>query len=170
MNLNPVTFETSRDAYGWCIENNVISKSVAEALKVMSEGVPLNQTLAYQAVVRTTGNMGLESRSVGRRFSVLRRMGLIREVGKSPCPVTGRPTLFFEATNTRPTCTEAEAIKSANKRELPAEVVAELKLLREDNAKLRELLNMRSQAHQEREERIRRAPVQIQTDFFASAQ
>lgn len=165
-----MSFQTSREAYEWCLENNVISQRVADVLKALVEADgPMNQTMTHTVVVRITGNLGLSKYSVSPRFAVLERMGLIREVGPNPCPVSGRSTMYYEATCAQPTCSEAHAMKVADRKETMNALKLENKELREEAAKLRELLNLRSASHAERERRIKAAPVAVQTHLFASA-
>jgi len=166
---NESTFSTSKEAYDWCIENGVISKRVADVLKVMADDMmPMNQTMAYNAVVKDTGNVALEKYSVSPRFAVLERMGLIEEAEKSACPVTGRTTVFYRLTLRKPVMSEGEAVKNAGKRALVSSLKAELKELKEKCAKLEELLNMRSASHAERQRRIAAAPRQTQAEMFPS--
>lgn len=160
-------FSTSAEAFKWCVENGVVSQRVAEVLKVLCDGMhAMNQTMAHQAIIQETGKVGMEKYSVSPRFVVLERMGLIRQVGKLPCPVTGRTTLFYEPTNTRPKCSEAEALKPQKTRESDEALRKEIAELKEDNAKLRELLAIRSARSKERSESIRRTPIAIQTSFL----
>lgn len=166
--MSSETFASSRDAFNWCLEKGIISQRVADVLKVLVEGGAMNQTVAHTAVVRATGNVALQKYSVSPRFAVLERMGLIREIGRNPCPVTGRMTMFYEATCARPRMTEAEAMNAARSRETRAQLQAELRELREEARQLRELLNIRSASHAERERLIRQAPAQVQTNLFPS--
>lgn len=159
------TFPSSREAYEFCVANNLISKRVAEVLKVLAGG-PMNQTMAHQAIVRETGRVALEKYSVSPRFAVLERMGLIRDIGRQRCPVTGRSTTFFEATNTPPTCTEKQASDMAARRATMATLKAELAEVRKENENLREILNLRSASFHERERRLKETPVAVQTTIF----
>lgn len=166
MNPKPESFETSREAYEWCVANGIVSQRVAEVLKVLSEGGPMNQTMAHQAVVRATGNVALAKYSVSPRFAVLERMGLIRNIGRNLCPVTQRSTIFYDVTCKAPTCTEAEALNAADRREMVSTLKAEIVELKKEVEQLRELLNMRSASHAERERRIKSTPVVVQTSFL----
>ena len=160
------TFTTSREAYAWCVEQGLISKRVEEVLQVLLDDGPMNQTMAHQAIVRKTGIVGLEKYSISPRFATLERMGLIRSIGQQACPVTKRSTNFYEATNRRPICTEAEANNSAPRRALIKSLEAENKELKEQLAKATELLNMKSEAFKDRERRMKAEPVAIQTSLF----
>jgi hypothetical protein len=93
-------------------------------------------------------------------------MGLIREVGDSPCPITGRGTMFYEATCSRPRMTEAEAMKAPRPKETVAKLKAELAEITKERDQLREILNLRSASHQAMQERLRSAKPQIQTSFL----
>jgi hypothetical protein len=133
---------------------------------VLVEDGPMNQTMAHQAIIRKSGIVGLEKYSISPRFATLERMGLIRNVGQQCCPVTKRTTNFYEATNNRPACTEAEANNAAPRRALLKAQAARIKELEEQVAKLTELLNMKSEAFKDRERRIKEAPVATQTSFL----
>jgi hypothetical protein len=163
------SFNTARDAYNWCLDNGVLSKRLQEVMAVMANGGTFNQTTAHLEVVKQTGNVGLQKYSVSPRFAVLERMGLIKETGTGPCPVSGRETVFYEATLCRPKMTEAEAMKVARKRDTADSLRQENADLRKENAELRELLNLRSAAFKDREQRARNAPVAVQTTMFADA-
>lgn len=164
--MSTESFASSREAYQHCVETGLISKRVAEVLETLVENGPMNQTMAHQAIVKKTGIVGLEKYSVSPRFAVLERMGLIRQIGRQQCPVSRRATVFFEATNARPVCTESEAMSVAPRKNSLAQLKAENAELRSDNEKLRELLNLRSAAVAEREERIRANPTPVQTTLF----
>lgn len=164
--MSEVSFQTSRAAYLWCVENKLVSKRIAEVLDVMTEeGAPMNQTMVHQAIIRKTKNVALEKYSVSPRFAVLERMGLIRESGRQICPVSRRSTVFFEVVCAAPMMTEAEAMNAAKRRETMATLKRENAELRKENESLRELLQQRSAAYQAREERIRTAPVLHQTSM-----
>jgi len=164
--MNSEKFQTSREAYTYCVENGLISRRVEEVLEVVLESGPMNQTMAHQAIVRKTGIVGLEKYSISPRFATLERMGLIRSIGQQACPVTRRSTIFYEATNSRPICTEAEANNAAPRRALLKTLTEENVQLKEQVRHLTELLNMKSQSFQEREKRIKAAPVEVQTRLF----
>ncbi len=166
--MSTETFQTSKEAYDYCVANGLISKRVQEVLQVLNYGSApaMNQTMVHQAIVRMTGNVALEKYSVSPRFAVLERMGLIREAGRQPCPVTRRTTMFYEATTNRPRCTEAEAMKAPNRRETIAALKKELAEVRGERDQLRELLNLRSASFHERERRLASSPVLVQTSFL----
>jgi DNA-binding MarR family transcriptional regulator len=165
--MNPETFATSREALAWCIEHGVISTRVADVLRALVEADgPMNQTMTHSAVVRITGNLALSKYSVSPRFAVLERMGLIRETGSAPCPISGRSTVFYEATSSRPTCTEGEAMASADRKETMRALKLELAEVTKERDQLRELLQLRSASHAAREKRIRETPVPVQTFMF----
>lgn len=166
MNQNESKFSTSAEAYAYCLENGIISQSVAEVLKAICDGGSMNQTMCHQAIIRSTGKVGLEKYSVSPRFAVLERMGLIREVGKYPCPVTNRTTVFYDATMTKPVMSEGDALKNADKRELMKTLKDRNTELEAEVKQLRELLNIRSASFAAREARILAAPVAIQQDLF----
>lgn len=159
------TFPSSREAYEYVVAKGFVSKRVAEVLHAMLAG-PMNQTMAHQAIVRETGNVALEKYSVSPRFAVLERMGLIRDIGRQRCPITGRSTTFFELTNLEPACTEKEASDMAARRATMATLKAEIKELRKERDDLREILNLRSASFQERERRLKENPVAVQTSMF----
>lgn len=166
MNSKPESFQTSREAYEHCVESGLISKRVAEVLEVLVEDGPMNQTMAHQAIVRRTGIMGLEKYSISPRFATLERMGLIRVVGKQPCPVTRRPTVYYEATNLPPKCTEAQANDARERRSTIKSLEARCAELEADKKQLTELLNLKSGSFHERERRIKNTPLAIQTSFL----
>lgn len=164
--MNPESFSSSRESYRHCVESGLISKRVEQVLAVIVEQGPMNQTMAHQAIVKETGIVGLEKYSVSPRFAVLERMGLIRQIGRMRCPVSRRATVFFEATNSLPLCTEAEAMDVAPRKNSMAQLKAENAELRAENEKLRELLNVRTAAVAHRDECIRANPTPVQTTLF----
>lgn len=163
--MSSETFATSREAYQYCIDQGLVSKRVAEVVEALVEGGPMNQTMAHQAIVKKTGIVGLEKYSVSPRFAVLLRMGLVRELGRQTCPVSRRGTMFYEATNSRPVCTEAEAMDVAPRKNSMAQLKTENAELLDEVKKLRELLNMRINAARHREERINQTLTPVQTLF-----
>lgn len=167
--MSEATFETSKEAYDYCMEQGLLSQRVAEVMKALVDASgPMNQTMVHQAIVRESGKVGLEKYSISPRFVVLERMGLIREAGKGACPVTKRTTIFYEPSLLKPVMSEPEAMKAApDRKRTISELERQNKELTEENAKLRELLNMRSASHAERERRIRETPVAVQTQLFA---
>ena len=164
--MSSESFSSSREAYRHCVESGLISKRVAQVLAVIVDQGPMNQTMAHQAIVKETGIVGLEKYSVSPRFAVLLRMGLIREIGRQRCPVSRRATVYYEATHSRPLCTEAEAMDVAPRKNSLAQLKAENAELKKENARLAELLNTRTLAAQHREECIRHRPVPVQTSFL----
>jgi len=164
--MNSEPFATSREAYTWCVEQGLISKRVEEVLQVLVDDGPMNQTMAHQAIIRKTGIVGLEKYSISPRFATLERMGLIRSIDSQACPITHRTTKFYEATNRRPICTEAEANNSAPRRALIKSLEAQVKDLTSQLGKATELLNMKSEAFKEREKRIKAEPVAVQGSLF----
>jgi hypothetical protein len=164
--MSEATFSSSREALQWCLEQGLISQRISEVLRVLTDsGEAMNQTMAHIEVVRATGNVSLQKYSVSPRFAVLHRMGLIREVGLNPCPITGRHTMFYEATCSRPCMSEAEAMHSTDRRQTNAQLKAENAELKKEVGQLRELLNIRSASHAENEKRLRAAPLAIQSSF-----
>ncbi|MDX2187741.1 MAG: hypothetical protein SFV32_12470 [Opitutaceae bacterium] len=159
------SFQTSSEAYHWAVDSGVVSEREAQVLNVLQQG-RMNQTMAHQAIVRLTGK-SIEKYSVSPRFAVLLRMGLIREVGKGPCPVSNRTTVFYELTNQRPKCTHAEALKqNKDERQKTREVLErELREMQEENQRLRALLDIRTKKNAQAAERIRTQPVAIQMDL-----
>lgn len=166
MKNNTATQETSRESYHDYVASGMVSQRVTEVLLEITEGGPMNQTMAFQAVIRRTGKQGVVKDAIGPRFATLERMGLIRQVGTYPCPVTKRSTVFYEATKGKATCTEKEANNRAGKRALASKMMAENAALTVEVKQLRELLNLRSEAYRNREERIKASPVAVQGSFF----
>ena len=166
MKTESTGFATAKEAYDWCIANKVVSQRVAEVLHALTLNSPMNQTMTHQAIIRSTGKVGLEKYSVSPRFAVLERMGLIREHGRLPCPVTKRTTVFYEATWQRPKMTEGEALKSGDKKELNTQLRRQVAELEKEVRDLRELLNLRSASFADRESRIAAAPVHVQESLF----
>lgn len=164
--MSSESFSSSVEAYRHCVDSGLISRRVAEVLETLVDGGPMNQTMVHQAIVKRTGIVGLEKYSVSPRFAVLERMGLIREIGRQPCPVSRRATVFYEATHSRPLCTEAEAMDAGPRKNSLKQLKAENAELREENEKLRELLNVRAAAVAHKEERIRERPTPVQTTLF----
>jgi hypothetical protein len=161
------TQETSREAYQYLIDNDLISPRVAEVLKALVDASgPMNQTMTHQAIIRVTGKVGLEKYSVSPRFAVLERMGLIQEAGRGACPVTGRTTVFYEPTYARPLKTETEATKNIGRKESEATLRRQNAELTEENAKLRELLDMRTSTFEQRDQKIRLTRVELQQSFL----
>jgi hypothetical protein len=165
--MSTESFQSSREAYQHCLATGLISRRVAEVLETLVDAGPMNQTMVHQAIIKRTGIVGLEKYSVSPRFAVLERMGLIREIGRQPCPVSRRSTVFYEATNLRPLCTEAEAMDVAPRKNSMAQLKAENAELRTENEKLRELLNVRTAAVNHREDCIRKNPTPVQTTLFS---
>lgn len=161
------TFETSLAAYNHAIEHELIGARAALVLKALVDATqPLNQRMVYQAIVKETGTVGLDKDSVSPRFSTLLRLRMIREVGKGKCPLSGRQTMFYEATTTIASGVPLEIDERAERR-------ASLKTLTRENAELKrrvaeleELLNMRSAAMRERDAKIKITPVEVQTTLF----
>jgi hypothetical protein len=122
--------------------------------------------MAYNYVVKVTGQVALQKYSISPRFAVLIRMGLIRECGQGPCPLTGQTTTFYEATLTRPVMAESEALKAPRQMgRADLKLIEENRALKEEIAALKELLQVRSAGHKYRDDMITRAPVPVQTAF-----
>lgn len=157
--------ETSNEAYAYCIDKGLISQREAEVLKAITEKGRMNQSMAHAEVALSTNNPHLQRHSIGPRFAMLERMGLIRQDGKDECPFTGRQTLFYVATGNKPTHRPKNS--AAEHRQTVAALQDRIKELETENGKLRELLNMRSTAHKEREERLRKWPTAKQESLFS---
>lgn len=166
--MSSESFASSIKAYRHAVDSGLVSRRVAEVLETLVDaGVPMNQTMVHQAIVKRTGIVGLEKYSVSPRFAVLERMGLIREIGRQPCPVTKRATVFYEATRSKPVCTEAEAMDAGPRKNSLKQLKAENAELREENEKLRELLNVRQAAVAHREVILTQRPAAVQTTLFS---
>lgn len=166
--MSETAFQTSKEAYEYCKENGLLSERADAVLKALIDSAgPMNQTMVHNAIIRETGVVGMQKYSISPRFAVLERMGLIREVGEGPCPVSKRRTVFYEPTLNKPVMTEAQAENSApDKKRTISDLTKRVAELEDENKKLRELLNMRSASFREREERIRNAPVEVQAPLF----
>jgi hypothetical protein len=103
---------------------------------------------------------------VSPRFAVLERMGLIEQVGKHPCPVTGRSTVFFRSTNEKPRCSEGEALKPKKSRVNEAALLKQIEDLKKENAQLMQLLEIRRAKYANREEKLKAARIEIQETLF----
>ena len=125
--MSESTFATSRQAYEYCMAHGLITQREALVLDALVNCGPMNQTMTYRQIVRATGDSDMVDRSVGPRFAVLERKGLIREVGKRKCPYTDRLTVFYEATANKPVVEQAEqTVVSGHPHRLSSERLAKI--------------------------------------------
>jgi hypothetical protein len=122
-NPHVTTFQTSKEAYEWCLANNVVSHRMLEVFSVICGKGPINAGMVYRELQEI--NPSLTEHSITPRFAVLLRMGLIHIVDKRACPYTKRNTVFYEATNQLPTCTMAEAIAMVKGKPMVARLLHE---------------------------------------------
>ena len=136
--MKPPPFQTSIEAYHWCLTNGLITDREKQILDVLNRRGPMNGTMACIAIREDYREPGLSRDSIVPRFATLRRLGTIEQIGKQQCPITHRMTVFYRATTTvnddrKPT--PRETIKALRQ---------EIALLRREVAESNPIKNLRA--------------------------
>lgn len=91
--------DTSIQTYREITENGLLSKRRFDVYDVLFHHGPLTQTEVHAIVAKNTK---ISIRSITPRFSELERMGVIREVDRKICSVTGRQCIRWDVTSKLP--------------------------------------------------------------------
>ena len=88
---------TSAAAYRQIRDSGLLSKSRMDVYSVIYKHGPLTSAQAYQFLTKQTPNKAPnQSRA---RFTELREMGLIKEIGTTHCPITGHTVILWDVTD-----------------------------------------------------------------------
>lgn len=122
-----MTRQTSIDAFRQIQESGVLGKYQFMIYNALFEAGPLTS----MEVTVQCGRSGNDVRSISPRMAELRDMGLIIEVGKKQCSITGRTVLAWDVTSKIP---NGERIKKKTSKQIIEE-------LRTENDELKTKLN-----------------------------
>lgn len=113
--------QTSIDAYNHIKKNGLLGKRQWEVYEVLYADGPLTANEVFSKLYqKNIGPTNAASNSAAR-FSELRRRGVISEVGKKQCSVTGMNAIAWDVTSNLPTKLAKTKTKDQIIRELTAE-------------------------------------------------
>lgn len=94
------TRRTSSTVYRQIREEGLLSKRRLEVYDVLYKKGPMTarQVIKHLNLRKTPGDRG----SYNSRFSELRNMGAIKEIGEGECPESGRYVIFWDVTSKLP--------------------------------------------------------------------
>ena len=96
------TRQTSIDCYYKIKEEGLLTKMRLEYYEAIFNNAPCTSGEAYDAMI--TGKVVGKSHRIERaRFTELRRMGVIKEVGERKCKISGIRTIVYDLTDELPT-------------------------------------------------------------------
>lgn len=121
--------ETSIEAYNYITSSGVISERRAQIYAILYKHGPLTAGEALKFVEEEFGYRPYSS--THGRFTELRDMGVVKELGKKKCDMTGREVILWDVTAAFPTKIE----KMPSNKELVG-------ILSKENERLRELLRV----------------------------
>lgn len=105
-----MTRSSSIEAYNYIKETGALGRKREQVYGVLFLHGPLTSGEAYQYLNRTQSDGALtQSRA---RFTELRDMGFIKEVGKRACSVTGRVVIEWDVTDNTAAQTKPKPIKT----------------------------------------------------------
>lgn len=91
--------QTSIEAFHEIKANGLLSERRFQVYECLFESGPLTQNECHQLI--SSDNM-ITKQSIGPRFAELERVGVITEVGKRVCSVTGKNCIIWDVTKKLP--------------------------------------------------------------------
>lgn len=93
--------ETSIDAYNEIKANGLLSEKRFQVYEILVDHGPLTGAEVSQRIRQKHGRSTV-SETVRNRLTELRDLGVVREVGQKPCPITGRTVIVWDVTKNLP--------------------------------------------------------------------
>ena len=123
--MNAYKRQTSIDCYHQIKAEGLLSKMRMMYFEAVYENSPCTGAEAFDAIERAGKLTKKSSRLERTRFTELRDMGVIKEVGTRPCKISGRNALVFDLTDNLPTKLEPVSTKK-QRRETAVNALREL--------------------------------------------
>jgi hypothetical protein len=96
------TRQTSSEAYRYLIENDILGKRQLEVYTTLYRYGALTANEVFNLIKTTTNRNFRFDSNTRARFTELRNMDLIEEMGTRVCSITGRKVILWQVTNRMP--------------------------------------------------------------------
>lgn len=117
--------ETSIKAYHEAVESGLIGERQERFLSIVARYGPLTSMEATRQAKIEDGSVGLIP-NTRARFTELSQMGVIAEVGKRKCRVTGRTVTVWDMSGRAPVKIGSRASRAAKLKEAVADAICSL--------------------------------------------